>query len=346
MQNLDRKTPIILLHLLGSISFISIPIFSSPDFSSGHLFNIAAFQRNLFTYILLLVFFYFNYLYLLSKYYFGKKHLTYFIFILIFYVIINFLPSLLIENTAQSVTIPNRPISSGANQLPVIVPTVTSGPLFSFLLVFLIGFLLKINQRLAQMQSDKLKTEVSYLKAQINPHFLFNTLNSVYALTLEKSDLAPEAILKLSAMMRYVVTESSLESVSLEKEMGYIKSYISLQQLRMDKETEFSFDINGDPSGKSISPLVIIPFIENAFKYGLNPEEKSQIDIKIDITDSELKLMVENKKVNVTIPQEEKSEQGIENTRKRLQYLYPDKHKLIIFDKEEIFTVNLSIILV
>lgn len=198
---------------------------------------------------------------------------------------------------------------------------------------------------MANMQSEKLKTEVAYLKAQINPHFLFNTLNSVYALTLEKSDLAPEAILKLSSMMRYVVSESSRETVSLEKEIDYIKNYISLQQLRMDVEAALSFIITGNPRGKSISPLLLIPFIENAFKYGLNPEEDSFVTINIDITDDELKLNIENSIVNMDFPQEEKTEQGIENTRQRLAYLYPDKHKLHIFDTGHTFTVNLSIIL-
>lgn len=342
MQIIDKKTPIYLLHILGSLLFISIPIFSSPDFTSGNLFDIAPFQRNFLRYILLLAFFYINYLYLLPRLYFSRKQLFYFVCIPASYLVINFLPSFLIQDSISGI----QPLPPGIIQLPVIIPMRANGHLFSFLLVFLLGFLLKINQRLAYMQNEKLKAEVAYLRAQVNPHFLFNTLNSVYALTLEKSDFAPEAILKLSSMMRYVVTESSRESVSLEKEIEYIKNYISLQQLRMDKGTKFSFIITGNPFGKSISPLLIIPFIENAFKHGLNPEEESFIAINIDITDYELKLKAENRKVNVHITQEEKTEQGIENTRQRLQYLYPDKHKLLIFDKEQFFTVNLSITLV
>lgn len=242
-------------------------------------------------------------------------------------------------------TMPPPPMDPGRTPMPAIMPLLPGGPLVSFLLVFSLGFLLKVNQRLANIEAEKLKTEVSYLRAQINPHFLFNTLNSVYALALEKSDFAPEAILKLSSMMRYVVTESSRESVSLEKEIDYIKNYISLQQLRMDGDASFSFIIAGNPIGKRISPLLLIPFIENAFKYGLNPEKESFIAINVEITAHELILNIENNKVNMEPGKDEKSEQGIKNTAQRLAYLYPDKHKLRIFDTEHTFTVNLSITL-
>lgn len=346
MRIIDKKTPIYLLYILGSILFISIPIFSSPDFNTPvHLFDIAPFQRNFLSYILLLAFFYANNQYFLPRFYFTNKQWFYFVCIGLCYLVINFLPSFLIAGNGGMSQVMPPPMPPGNGPVPGIIPMLPSGPLVSFLLVFSLGFLLKINQRLTNIQSEKLKTEVSYLKAQINPHFLFNTLNSVYALALEKSDSAPEAILKLSSMMRYVVSESSRESVSLEKEIDYIKSYISLQQLRMDGDASFSFIITGNPIGKSISPLLLIPFIENAFKYGLNPEKESFIAINIAITAHELKLNIENNKVNMQLPKEEKSEQGIENTAQRLEYLYPDKHKLLIFDEAHTFTVNLSITL-
>lgn len=350
MQITDKKIPIYLLYILGSLLFISIPIFSSPDFNTPlHLFDIAPFQRNFLSYTLLLAFFYANYLYFLPRFYFTKKQWLYFICIVSCYIIIDFLPTFLIPgnggmNPMHGGPMP-PPMPPGNGPMPGILPMLPSGPLVSFLLVFSLGFLLKSNQRMLNIQSEKLKTEVAYLKAQINPHFLFNTLNSVYSLALQKSDSAPEAILKLSSMMRYVVTESSRETVSLEKEIDYIKNFISLQQLRMDSETAFSFIITGSPIGKSISPLLLIPFIENAFKYGLNPEQESFIAINIDITSHELVLNVENNKVSVDVPNQEKSEQGIENTAQRLEYLYPDKHKLLIFDNENTFTVNLSITL-
>jgi len=350
MQTPTKKIPFYLLHILGSILFISIPVFSSPDFGkSAHLFDIAPFQRNFLNYILLLFFFYVNYAYFLPKLYFPGKKIIFAACLAACYAIITFLPPMLIKGGMPAGPIPfSAPINTAqipppGTPLHTIIPMLESGSLFNFLLVFSLGFLLNINKRLEYIQNEKLKSEVSYLRAQIKPHFLFNTLNSIYALTLEKSDSAPEAILKLSSMMRYVVTESSRETVSLDKEIEYIKNYISLQQLRMDGNAPLSFIITGSSRGKSISPLVLIPFIENAFKYGINPEEDSFIAINIDITDKGLELNAKNNKVNVQLTEEEKTGNGIENTRQRLAYLYPDKHKMHIFDEENTFTVNLSI---
>ncbi len=341
MQILNKKATVYLLHTVGSLLFISIPVFSSPDFNSPHhLIDVVPFQLNFIKHILLLGFFYANYLCFIPRLYFAKKQLLYLACIAACYIIIDFLPLVVIHGGIKP-----PPLLPGGVHPPAILPMIANGPLFSFLLVCLLGFFLKANQRMEYMKAEKLKTEVAYLKAQINPHFLFNTLNSIYALTLEKSDFAPEAIVKLSSMMRYVVSESSRESVSLEKEIDYIKNYISLQQLRMDGDAALSFIITGNAPGKSISPLLIIPFIENAFKYGLNPEEKSFITINIDITNDEFKLNIENSIVSMDFPQEEKTGQGLENTRQRLAYLYPDKHKLHIFDTGHTFIVNLSILL-
>jgi len=348
MHPSNKKIPAYLLYILGSLLFISIPIFSSPNFNTpAHLFDIAPFQRVFLSYMLLLLFFYFNYLYLLPKLYFNGKRILFFCIVAVCYFIIAFLPSLIIDHSLHIE--PNLSDPAGipfSAHVTDIMPTGENSALFNFVLILALGYLLKTNQRLADMQSEKLKTEVSYLRAQINPHFLFNTLNSLYALTLEKSDAAPETVLKLSSMMRYIANESNRDSVSLEKEIKYIKDYVSLQQLRMDSNTYFSFAIKGSPSGKSISPLLLIPFIENAFKYGINPEEKSEIAINIDITDDEIVLEISNKKVHVKLINNEESVQGIENTRQRLEYLYSGKHKLLIFDNPHTFTVNLSINLV
>jgi len=226
------------------------------------------------------------------------------------------------------------------------LPSMQGGSLFQFLLVFSLSFFLRVNERLTHIQSEKLKTEVSYLRAQINPHFLFNTLNSLYALALEKSDAAPEAILKLSSMMRYVVTESGRDRVALDNEVNYIKNYISLQQLRMDGNTPFTFTVTGSTAGKYISPLLLIPFIENAFKYGLNPDEDSNIAVHINIIDAQLELKVKNNNVTISLPPDEESGHGIANTRQRLEYLYPERHKLQIFDVEEYYEVQLTLTLI
>lgn len=361
-----NKSQNYILHLLGCLLFISIPILSSPDLNSNtELMNLAPFRRSLLTFAFLLAFFYANYLYIIPRFYFNRKYLSFALSIIACFFIIAYLPKYLIPFNGggggampmNDGGMPNMPPPGGGSfgggfgrrmgggPFPFL-PFFFGGPMLQFLLVFSLSFLLRVNKRLGTIESEKLKTEVSYLRAQINPHFLFNTLNSLYALTLEKSDAAPEAILKLSGMMRYVVTESNREYVALENEINYIKNYISLQKLRIDDNTCLTFETKGSPAGKHISPLLLIPFIENAFKYGLNPEEKAAITIQIDISEKHLSLRAKNNKVNVTIPYDEKSGHGIENTRMRLEYLYPEKHNLSIFDNHDTFEVQLTLELV
>lgn len=334
----------LVLHTIGCIIFLSIPIFFSPDFGSlSKLFSIAPFKQNFLCYIFLLLFFYFNYLYLIPRFYFTKKKIVFFTIIICCYLFIAYVPALLIPFDFTQLPPPRPEMPMHGMLHHNFMRPFEGDSVIQFLLIFALSFLLKINNQLTDIQSEKLKAEVSYLKAQINPHFLFNTLNSLYALTIEKSNEAPKAVLKLSNMMRYVVTESTQDFVSMEKEIGYIKDYIDLQLLRMDENTQFSFEIKGNPAGKTISPLILIPFIENAFKYGLNPEENSAISIFIDIKEDELYMETTNNIVDVEIPLEEKTEKGTENTKKRLSYLYPKKHKILIFDTPETFQVKLTI---
>lgn len=352
-----------ILHILGCLLFISIPILSSPDLDSNkELFELAPFRSNFLAYLLLLGFFYLNYLYLIPRFYFYNKYLVFFFCVALCFFIIAFLPNMLMPDMRGGMPVPNMQRMPPMDDMPgnmgpdgirstvatrfFFLPAMHGGSLLQCMLVFSLSFLLRTNQRLTHIQSEKLKTEVSYLRAQINPHFLFNTLNSLYALALEKSDAAPEAILKLSSMMRYVVTESGRDRVALENEISYIKNYISLQKLRMEDSTPLMFTVTGNAGGKYISPLLLIPFIENAFKYGLNPEEGTAITIHIDIDDNELLLNVKNNKVTVNLPVGEESGHGIANTRQRLQYLYPEKHKLTIFDTSLYFEVQLILNLV
>src|SRR5690606_26244936 len=137
---------------------------------------------------------------------------------------------------------------------------------YEFLISVLIAILLTLNKQMSIIGQEKLKSEVAYLKAQINPHFLFNTLNSLYALTFEKSDEAPEAIVKLSGIMRYVLRESSNVEGELRKDINDIQHYIELQKLRVGGNTDFQLKISGKICNQISTPVIFIPFIENAFK--------------------------------------------------------------------------------
>jgi len=215
--------------------------------------------------------------------------------------------------------------------------------IFLFLVVVFFSLILRIGARWKQTEKEKLNTELSYLKAQINPHFLFNTLNSIYSLAIEKSDYTASAIVQLSGMMRYVLSESHNDFVPLEKEIIYLNNYIELQRIRFGNSIKLVFAVNGSAAFKKIAPLVLIPFVENAFKYGVNAEEDSDINIQVDIGEENLHLQVFNKKVRVLQATDDKSGLGIENTKKRLQLLYPDYHRLLIHDNENDYFISLTL---
>lgn len=215
--------------------------------------------------------------------------------------------------------------------------------LFMYIIVCVVCFAMCLYNKWQKVHKEKLSTEISFLKAQINPHFLFNTLNSIYALTLTRSDYAPEAVLKLSGMMRYATSDSTREYVSLEKELEYITDYIDLQKLRLDKNVIFEYNVTGNTSDKRITPFVLIPFIENAFKYGVNTEETSRIVVNINVTDQHLEMKVNNRKVTVQPAAASGTGMGISNTRMRLQLLYPGKHQLEVKNGKEDFDVLLKL---
>ena len=156
------------------------------------------------------------------------------------------------------------------------------------------------NERLKQvLKEEKLSTELNFLKAQINPHFLFNVLNMAFSSASGSGDTTTASIIeKLSGLMRYMLYESNSEKVEIEKEIRYINNYINLQKLRLSKEipVKITFNTSIDVMNHSIAPLILIPFVENAFKYGIKLERESHISIFLDIKDKELQFRVENSK--------------------------------------------------
>ena len=215
--------------------------------------------------------------------------------------------------------------------------------LFQFLVAGIFSYTLHINAQRKRAERARIDAELAYLKAQINPHFLFNTLNSIYALAIQKSDATADAVVQLSSMMRYVLSEASKDVVPLQKEIEYISDYIELQKTRLSENVTFSYNIIGNPGMQPIAPMLLIPFIENTFKYGVNPDEDCSIDINFSCTDKEVQMHTYNKKVKMRSAHTESNNMGIENAQKRLLSLYPTQHSLIIKEDESSFTVFLSI---
>ncbi len=347
MISFNRQTVLI---IIISIIFILVPIIGSPELSSNRpILSSLGFQRRFIGTLLVVIFFYVNYFVLVPKFYVSKRFIWYFLCVFICFVISMSIPSLLISDDAIVEALQKN--NNGWQSRRKFESTLWQRLLwdktfYEFIISVFTAILLRMNVQIHIIEQEKLKSEVSYLKAQINPHFLFNTLNSLYALALEKSDEAPDAILKLSTIMRYVVIESANEQVALQKEIDYIKNYIDLQQLRMVPSTDFSLDITGNITHQKIAPLIFIPFIENAFKYGLNPDKKSYIKIRIEIEPSKVILFVENSKSIKKINEREKSETGLDNTIKRLAFIYPNQHKLSIEETATHYTLQLKLHLI
>jgi sensor histidine kinase YesM len=202
---------------------------------------------------------------------------------------------------------------------------------------------LVLNDRLKQVEKEKLSAQISSLKSQINPHFLFNTLNNIYASAIDTSPQTADMVEKLSEMMRYTLKNTQNDIVPLEDEINYIQNYIELQKIRLDKNVIISLSTLGDFTELTIAPMLLICFIENAFKHGVNSEEESRIVINMTTDQSIFQLLVVNNKVNTQKDTSEHSGFGIKNTKHRLELIYPSKHILMIKETEQDFTASLHI---
>lgn len=198
-----------------------------------------------------------------------------------------------------------------------------------------------------ELEFKTTQTELKFLRSQINPHFLFNTLNNLYALTLKKSDAAPETVLKLSEIMRYMLYECNERKVLLSKEINYLNNYIELEKLRLHNDFDIKLEVKGDIGQQKISPLLLTPFIENAFKHGINNQIKSGfIHIELKVVDEELILGITNSKndhIPREIPNKKSGGIGLENVKRRLEILYPTSHQLTIEDNMQQYTIQLTL---
>ena len=188
--------------------------------------------------------------------------------------------------------------------------------------------------------------QLQALQSQINPHFLLNSLQSIYALSLAKSDKSPEVILQLSQILKYTLYETGQATVKLRKEIGMIKDYVGMYRHRVDPgRIKITLEVKGDPGELQIAPMLLIPFIENSFKHGLlGNQDSGFVDIHLDISTDKLQFKVCNScGGSDPLELESKGGIGIQNTRQRLDLLYPGKHKLDIDTGENTFTVYLSL---
>lgn len=366
------KKYLILIHIIGWLFFISLPlVFILGRSESTNLLTLFASPYYwLFPFFYLVVFYGHTYI-LAPKLFFKKKYLLYFLFMTILASsILAVRPFDKLMNSTGSqqnrkfdgkmMPPPNRqpppniqfdkqgppPKGEGFGQQ-------RHGPFIDIISTFLFIMLVAISfatlmakqwreaiQQAAQAETEKANAEVSFLKAQINPHFLFNTLNNIYSMAVTKNAETANSIMKLSNIMRYVTDEVNEEYVSLQSEVDCINDYIELQRLRLGKKVNLDFSVTGILDDKKIAPLILMTFIENVFKYGLSNHEESTVTIKLFAEEKTITFLTQNK-IFTNLRKVERTGIGIGNTKKRLEHLYPNTHVLNITRENSLFTVQL-----
>ena len=346
---MQEKLKSYLFLIIGSLVFLFLPLLFSPHPPEEESFFFTrASLRDFFANLLMLLFFFLNFYVLIQALYIKKKYVLYSFIIIICLLIVCIVPSVITGH---------NPFTPHTDFLPEIhkpgrdfIPKRPNGlffleeirhHIFMFTAVIFSSAFLREKIRSKTIENEKLQAELSHLKTQIHPHFLFNTLNSIYALSIKKDDKAADTIVKLSEFMRYLLKDSNQNEVLLEKEITYIDNYIDLQKSRLRNAIDLEYKTNGDFSKYKIAPLLLFPFIENAFKYGVNPDENSVIKITIDVHENHLSMTVFNHKVSII--NIESSKIGLQNTYERLQLYYLKKHTLKIEENEYTYTVNLRI---
>ncbi len=341
----------IIVHIAAWLCFLMLPfvLFSRPKDSS---FIPEQYVSTYFilTNLLYISFYYFNSYFLIPKLLAQKKVIAYTLIIIGLLIVFGTFPRIYRHLSDDLHILPANPILSNRTR-HLLPPLLSGGSIAIFLLVFVISTGVKVvsqwftsEQKTKEIENEKLNTELSFLKSQINPHFLFNTLNNIYSLAEAGSEKTGEAVMKLSNIMRYILTEAKNDSVPLEKEIQFTSNYIEMQKLRLTPKSKVDFSITGDPAGKQVSPLIFLPFVENAFKYGISTREASPICIQLNIKNGELDFQVKNNKHNNhMLKPAETTGIGIGNIKRRLELLYHNRYKLNLNDEKAMYTVNLNI---
>lgn len=334
-----RKTSTILFHVLAWVLLLSIPLLlhKPSRYEHGFLHEQEFIEiPEMISYLCLIALFYFNAYYLVPKFFTRKKIFAYCSMTLL---------------TVLALAMANAQLIHASYPVHRSLFHAFNMRFFSELFIVAISLSYRIigdNTRLEEVRKEKenenLKTELSFLRSQVSPHFMFNVLNNMVALARKKSDKLEPILIELSGLLRYMLYESVTEKVSLEKEIEYLRSFVNLQMLRFGDDIKVNFNIDNPHGGNFIEPMLFIPLVENAFKHGIGLVRQPEIDIQLRSGDKTVSLKVTNK-FNPESKEIKDSSSGIglSNLRRRLNLLYPAKHQLQITESENEFSVSLNI---
>lgn len=276
---------------------------------------------------------YVNLYWLLVKYFFEKRYLIYFPLLVLLIILGGFLLDLIVPLFNEKIDVSF--FQNWINLLFFVIIT-SSGKFFR-------EFLTK-QERLIKSENEQLKTELSLLKSQVHPHFLLNTLSNLYGLIIQsQNDQAADVTLKLSGLLRYLLQSSKREDVKLTQEVAFLEDYLMLEKIRLTQDADIQFQVTGLNEDILIAPLLFIPVVENVFKHGLNSLSKDSFaHFSLAVQGNELLFEAQNS-IGLNINDQPKSGLGLENLKKRLDLVYPDKHFLEIEEQENIFKVTLHL---
>ena len=320
----------ITVEIIAASLFLLLPLVVVPAFApmADNSPLQPVLRGNILIHSMLIVYYYWNSYYGIPGVYFSGKKSVYKGMVFAILIVISGAPLF---------DLAYNPFSYSAVRYPTVLFLLSI--LARFMMITVISFAIASYSRLQKAEEERLRSELSYLKAQVNPHFLFNTLNSIYALTVTKSDNAPRALTQLASIMRYVMEEAAADQVPLRTELEYTVSYIELEKLRLTEKVKVEYSVTGDPQNRMIPPMLLLPIVENAFKHGISTENECLIRINGRITDKEMILEVENKKMSAQ--QERQGGLGLANIRRRLALIPGGNNSLEVSEQNGTFNARL-----
>lgn len=337
--NASKKNKQIILHGALWALFFLMPIIFTHEGEDGRptwLSGINIFYLNSITKVFWVVLFYLNTVFFIPKLLYKRKIFFYtLVQLLIFAVIIGF------NRVFFELLVTNKPFNI---YLALFYHSIS----FIFTVLGSIAYKSLVDRRAiekaaSEQQKENLKTELAFLRSQISPHFIFNVLNNIVALVRLKSNKLEPTILKLSALMQYMLYETEDDKALLKSEVDYLQSYIDLQQMRFGDRIKLKVSLQPEEDWHAIEPMLLIPFVENAFKHGTGMIENPVIDISLQAVNNQLTFSVKNKYLNEDKAKDKISGIGLNNVKRRLQLLYGKSHSLNIEKTESVYCVTLSL---
>lgn len=349
-----RKYAEIFFHLIGWLILMLLPffLFDSGNQKFGPHIKFLQLDRMLFN-LVLIFYFYLNMYFFIPKFLNKKKYMLFLLSIAGGYLMVYFADILLLApKIGFGPAMDNPPPPEFREKFLKRPPRLNFGRVFLFLFLFTTSTIIRLfqiwqrDQKTQEIaEKERIKSELSYLKLQISPHFLYNSLNSIYSLAIENSDKTAEVVLKLSELTRYMTYTIEQKYVDLEEEIEHVTNFVDLQKLRLFAEVVVNLNHTIDNKGAKIEPMLLIPFVENAFKHGVSYSNKAEINIQLKVKNNKLDFLVTNLMFQKSDTKNSKSDSGIglPNVKRRLELLYPDNHILNISEEENKFKVELSI---